>query len=89
MPLYEFKCKNCRKVSEQFFAVAERPDKIKCSCGKTAKRVLSSRGAILTDGDVKWLASACQTLQKEGERPLQTRSEYKRYLKDNGLIAAG
>jgi len=55
-----------------------------------AKKIIS-RGAIQCDSvnDVKWLPSACQTLQKHGEPPLQTRGEYNRYLKENKLSCVG
>lgn len=90
MPIYEYKCKNCRKVTEKFFSVKDSPEKIKCSCGKTAKKIIS-RGAIQCDSvnDVPWLPSACQTLQKNGEPPLQTRGEYRSYLKTHRLTCIG
>ena len=90
MPIYEYKCKNCRKVTEKFSNVSDSKDKIKCTCGKMAKRILS-RGGIQCDSvnDVKWLPSACKVLQKNGEPMLQTRGEYNRYLKDRHLACKG
>ena len=91
MPIFEYKCfKGCRKITEKFYKVGNSPEKIKCSCGKTAKKIIS-RGAIQCDSvnDVPWLPSACQTLQKHGEPPLQTRGEYNRYLKENKLSCVG
>lgn len=65
------------------------PKTIKCvNCGGRAKKIISL-GAIQTDAKVKWLPSACQTLQREHERPIETRGEYKTYLKDNNLICKG
>ena len=49
-------------------------------------------GAIQTDGDVKWLPSARQVLQPDYEiraRPIETRGQYKKYLKEHGLICKG
>lgn len=87
MPIYEYKCKNCRKVTELIRHVSDYPQKIKCTCGKMAKLKLS-RGAVLTDGDVKWLESAKQTLPNSAKN-ISTRSEHKKYLKDHHLAAVG
>ena len=88
MPIYEYKCKKCRRVTEKWFKINEIQDRIKCVCGKTAKKVIS-HGAIKTDGDVKWLESARMTLQPDYERPLTTRGEYNKYLKNKGLESIG
>jgi hypothetical protein len=68
--------------------VAECPDRIKCSCGKTAKKILSHT-AVHTDGDVKWMADANKILRLDWEKPIETRGEWKKHLKDHNLIAAG
>lgn len=88
MPIYTFEC-SCGTVTDEIFRIADRPDRIKCpKCGANARRVLAP-GGVQTDGDVKWLESACKVLLRPGEPQLRTRSEWKRYLKDNNLIAAG
>jgi hypothetical protein len=38
---------------------------------------------------VPWLKSALGNLQPDGEKPIESRSEYKRYLKEKNIIAAG
>jgi putative FmdB family regulatory protein len=88
VPIYEYKCKKCRRVTEKWFNIHEIKDRIKCSCGTMAKRILS-RNSVLTDGDVKWLESARQTLQPDHERPIFTRAEHKQYLKDHHLECIG
>jgi len=94
MPIYEYLCQHCKKVTERIHRPDSIPKKVRCEtkgCGRMARRVLSSHGAIQCDSvnDVKWLPSACQTLLKHGERPLTSRSEYKRYLKQNNLECKG
>jgi putative FmdB family regulatory protein len=86
MPIYEYLCR-CGKKHEVFHKINRVPKKHRCSCGWLAKRVISL-GGIQCDSvnDVKWLSSACKTLQHHGEPPLQSRSEYKKYLKDNNII---
>lgn len=88
MPIYEYKCTNCGDITTILSRVADKPDFTFCSCGHKAKFILSV-GAILTDGDVKWLPSARETLQPDGERPIETRGEHKKYLKDHHLECIG
>ena len=88
MPVYEYKCKNCRKVTELMRSVSEYKDKVRCTCGKNAKLVIPKSGFVLTDGDVKWLESAKMTLPKDAER-ITTRGEHRRYLRDHKLACIG
>jgi len=61
------------------------PNTIECeSCGGRAKKIISI-GAVMTDGNIKWMESASKVLTKHHERPITTRTEYKKYLKDNSL----
>jgi len=87
MPVYEYKCKKCRRSLEEMHPITAIPDRVKCKCGAMARKVYS-RGAVLTDGDVKWLESAKATLPKDAEN-IQTRSEHKRYLRDHNLACIG
>jgi putative FmdB family regulatory protein len=89
MPIFEYKCKRCRKITERLCQVGEYPETIKCSsCGKVAKKILSRNGAVHTDGDVKWLESAKQTLPSDA-RHISTRSEHQKYLKNHNLACIG
>ena len=89
MPIYVYKCR-CGKTMEVFHKVNRVPKHHRCSCGWMAKKVLST-GGIQCDSvnDVSWLPSACKVLQKHGEPPLQSRTEYNRYLKENNLACKG
>ena len=91
MPVYEFECVNCANVQDEVYRIADCPTKVKCEkCGEWAVKVISI-GAIQCDSmnDVPWLASAVQNLQPDHERPVETRGEYKRYLKEKNIIACG
>jgi len=93
MPIYEYKCKRCRRVTEKFYPVNQSPERVKCACGKMAKKIIS-RGAIKCDSinDVKWLPSAREALQPDCElrtKPIETRGQYNKYLKDNNLVCKG
>lgn len=88
-PLYEYQCQECNKIHERTFRIVDFPENIPCvECGGRANKIISL-GAIQTDGDVKWLPSAVKVLQPDHERPIATRGEYKRYLKDKGIQPIG
>jgi hypothetical protein len=85
--LYEFNCK-CGNTYEEFFHVDDCPESILCECGQEAKKIISLSG-IQADNKVKWLASAVKVLQPDYERPVTTRSEYKKYLKEKKIVCVG
>ena len=92
MPIYEYHCRLCKKVTEKYCKVTRIPRRIRCSCGRLAKRQLSAHGAVHTDGDVKWIPSARMVLQPDSElrtNPIETRSQYNKYLKDHNLACIG
>ena len=90
-PLYEFECKECKDIQENIFKIKDCPQVVKCKqCGKEAKRIISIRGAILTDGNVKWLPSVVEQMRPDYDnRPIETRTDLKKYLKENGLVWTG
>lgn len=90
MPIYQYDCR-CGKQYEVFHKINRVPKRHRCDCGWLAKRVIPSSGGIQCDSvtDVKWLPSACMTLQRHGEPPLQSRTEYRKYLKENNLTCKG
>jgi len=93
MPLYTYECAKCGEVTDMLSPMDSYPKTIRCtSCGARARKVIAvGHGGIQCDGmnDVPWLASALGNLQPDGEKPIETRGEYKRYLKDKNIIAAG
>ena len=84
MPVYNYECE-CGRSYERVYKITKFPKTIKCECGKRAKKVISEGIAAQLDGDVPWLSSACEVLQPAWERPLETRGEYNRYLKDRNI----
>ena len=92
MPIYEYECGKCKKVTEKVFKVSDYPGFIICpECAYMANKILSSSGSIQCDSvnDVSWLKSACDNLQRPHEPRIQTRGEYKQYMKDHHIIAVG
>jgi putative FmdB family regulatory protein len=88
VPLYSYQCRDCGKTMDKVYPIKDCPRVVMCDkCRHSADKILAiGHGGIQTDGDVKWLPSACQVLQRHGERPLETRTEHRKYLEDNGLI---
>jgi putative FmdB family regulatory protein len=91
MPLYTYQCTKCEKEMDKVFGIKDYPREVECiHCRHIAKKILASgHGGIQTDGDVIWLPSAVKVLQRPGERPITTRTEHKKYLKEHGYSQVG
>lgn len=87
MPTYDFECK-CGLVTSKVFKMSEVERFISCKCGKKARRIIST-GFVLRDADIPWLPSASKVFQKPGEKPVQTRQEMRKYLKEHNLVSIG
>ncbi|MCG6534083.1 MAG: zinc ribbon domain-containing protein [Syntrophales bacterium LBB04] len=94
MPLYTYECRECGAQTDQVFRIAEKPKVIKCPVcrKKAAVSILSiGHGGIKCDSinDVKWMPSALKVLQPDYEKPIESRGEYNRYLKEKQLVCKG
>lgn len=95
MPIYEFKCPDCQTVFERVYSLADYAKKPQHGCpecrGFRAKRYFSKGNAIQCDSinDVKWLPSALLTLQRDGERPITSRTEWREYCKKEQVVCKG
>lgn len=90
MPIYSFKCPSCGKETEKIFKIASCPQSIKCDCGKDKAKKIITIGGIITDENALWLPSVVEQCKPDyDKRPVETRTELKKYLKDNGLIFTG
>lgn len=95
MPLYDFQCQDCDAVIEVFLKLHEyeNGDLPACeACGSTnTKRVFTAGyGGVQCDSinDVSWLPSALKTLPDDAAK-VESRTEWKRYLKENGMQCKG
>ncbi len=91
MPLYEYECCFCKAITEKISKISDNIKMIACPvCAYTAKKILS-KSSIQCDGinDVSWLKSACDNLQRPHEPRIQTRGEYKQYMKSHDIAAIG
>ena len=87
MPLYEYKCNQCKSNFEKFLPLKKYDYPQNCpDCGGISKKQLSIGG--IQDDHPVWLdGSIIRQLQDTDDptiRPLSTRTEYNKYLKDNG-----
>lgn len=93
MPLFDYECPHCGAKKEIIAKVDGFPKSVPCNhCGKEAVKVITiGHGGIQCDSiaDVPWLESAIKVLQPDGERPITTRGEHRRYLKEKNIIHAG
>lgn len=85
MPLYEYECTECKHNFDRFFPLSEWDNKPLCpECGKESKKVLTSN---IQRDEPTWLDDTVRgVLQDPSEKPITNRTEYKRHLKDNGII---
>jgi putative FmdB family regulatory protein len=88
MPIYSYDCRFCKKTTEEFHKISRIPKRIRCQCGHVARKVLSERGAVITDGSPKWLESAKLTLP-DSAKHIETRSDWRRFLKARHLECIG
>jgi putative FmdB family regulatory protein len=86
MPLYHYKCQNCKTGYDQFLKLADYKTPVPCPrCGRIGEKVITAQ---IQRDEPTWLNDEVRgCLQDtESEAPIETRTEYKRYLKDNGII---
>ena len=91
MPIYTYQCSECGEIQEKIFPISDFPDTVRCSqCGELARKIITPPAIQCDSGiDVPWLKSACENLLPDGHRPIETRGEYKRYLKEHHIVERG
>jgi hypothetical protein len=87
VPTYVYLCK-CGRRLEKVCRIVEHTSSIPCECGKSAGQIIEG-GFTLRDADIPWMSSAAKVMQRHNERPVETRQEWKKYQKDNGLVCVG
>ena len=92
MPLYDYQCDTCGREFELLRTVAKMENAPCPLCQGRGTRIFTQgHGGVQCDSgiNVPWLPSATMTLQPEHERPVETRGEYRRYLRKNGIVEKG
>lgn len=91
MPLYTYECENCGRIFDLQMKVKDMVTMTVCEIcdGDARKIIVPGHGGIQDDHPV-WLDNSVrcqlQCLDDPTEKPINTRSEYNKYLKDNGIV---
>jgi len=90
MPLYSYECEECTNTFDMFFPLSKW-DEVPCcpDCGGLGKKIITAQ--IQRDEPV-WLNDDVRDalMDREGpHREITTRTDYNRYLKDNGIMPTG
>ena len=94
MPIYQYECFDCAHQIEHTCRIADRPERLscpKCFGDKGMRQVLVPTATQMDDViNIPWLQefAAGRKEARFGGRPIQTRQEYKQYLKDHDLRPA-
>jgi putative FmdB family regulatory protein len=91
MPLYDYKCRNCEKVTERIKLVDEKIEDCPI-CGGVAVRIISTSGVNCANDDTEWVRSVREVVEKGSGKPHceaflknPTRSNYKKWMKGEGI----
>ncbi len=87
MPIYEFECSVCEYEFEKLLKLREIKKKVACpECKARATRVLKGFKGRAHDDSPVWLDKSVRDVLGED---VKTRTDYKRCLKENHLVAIG
>ena len=85
MPVYEYQCKHCHKVIEDYQPIAKHRKMIHCPiCGGKATQI-PSRPNLQTDTNFVMNGKAHIALSQDNDDVIRGRSDYKRRLREKGL----
>lgn len=90
MPLYDFECADCGRITETFAGLEETV--IVCVCGRPTRRIISISGQYLGNQDAPWLRSVLDVVDRESTKPHvrefianPSRENYKKWMKGEGV----
>lgn len=92
MPVYAYECFECHHQTEHACRIADRPERIDCpNCLGQMRQVIVPTAIQCDDAvNIPWLQEFAKGRKEArfGGRPIQTRAEYRQYLKDHDLRPA-
>jgi putative FmdB family regulatory protein len=91
MPLYDYECPDCGAETECFFKLDEAKDRIECACcySTMSKVIRLGHGGIKSEWPT-WINDEVRgSLQDETEKPIETRTDLNRVIKEKNLVAVG
>ena len=90
MPLFSYFCEDCQKETEFFTPLNALPLTIPCSaCGRDARRVIVKGHGGFQSTSPTWLDDAHAGLKDPSEPPFESRTDWKKHLKENDIIERG
>jgi len=98
VPTYLYECPDCGEF-EDFHKIGEHESTWPCPlCGAESRQLINCEGGCWGDEAPRWMVgcvekgragSAMETLKHPSEPRFETRTEFKRYLKEKGLVQCG
>ena len=91
MPIYDFECEKCNKITEHILKVSNSEQAIQCECGGLADKIITASGQFCANEDADWIRSIREVVDKEGGKASQrflkepTRENYKKWKKETGV----
>jgi putative FmdB family regulatory protein len=88
MPIYTYECKNCGRIFDLSLSLKNHTQQTVCEiCDGDAVQILVPGHGGIQDDHPTWLDHRVKgCLQDPSDRPIESRTDYKRFLKDNGII---
>ena len=74
--IYEYKCKECGKITELYRLVANRNDPVACICGSSANPILSLGSLSINTGKGSNIPGMCHSLPG-GSVYVKTKAHFK------------
>lgn len=82
MPVYQYRCTDCQKMTDEYRTVEQRNNSPQCSCGGHTEKIISAPSMVIPDiqpykavaGDQRWITS---------------RAQHREFLRSNGLEEVG
>ena len=88
MPLYDYECSKCSTKFDKLLSLSEYKTPQSCpDCGGEGIKLMTLGG--IQDEHPVWLDNSVRSQLYDTDSPnipIETRTEYNRYLKDNGII---
>jgi len=84
MPTYEYKCRECEHLFEEFQAMSEEPVKICPSCGGPVQRLISGGGGLIFKGSGFYITD----YKRAGEKKPSEKSESKKESKESSSASS-
>jgi len=82
MPIYEYACEPCDRVIEEYRAIDDRDNDLRCRCGRSTTRIISAAVTNAWKNDRKF---DNLDWRGDGTKSFETKAEYEAHLKANNF----